>query len=152
MRVLLRIMFVGLFIFPLSFHCLAQIGIITTYAGLPLPVNGAPATAQVINTPTAVISDGAGGFYMVSSAQNRVYRVLQDGMIVLVAGSGANGFSGDGKKAKYAELNFPTESIFIFRNYHYGCRRWGAGEYGSAECAHRSSRRFRRQYLHCGLL
>src|SRR4051794_35810281 len=57
----------------------AQSPTITTYAGPQLPVSGTPAVAQAIDSPSALTPDRAGGFYVASSAQNRVYRVLANG-------------------------------------------------------------------------
>jgi trimeric autotransporter adhesin len=105
---LLQRMLVCIFVSQLSFHCLAQVGIITTYVGPSLPVNGAQATTQAIDGPTAVTFDGAGGFYISSYYQNRVYRVSSDGKLSLAAGSGVAGFGGDGGKATSAQLNHPA--------------------------------------------
>jgi hypothetical protein len=108
MKTLLRTMLVCLFVSQLHFICLAQVGIITTYVGPGLPVNGALATTQVIDTPGSVASDGAGGFYVASVHQNRVYRVTADGKLSLVAGNGNNGNSGDGGQATSAQLYQPN--------------------------------------------
>jgi trimeric autotransporter adhesin len=90
---------------PIGF---AQTGIITTYVGPRLPVNGAMATTQSIGRVTSTVSDGAGGFYLSVTDQNRVYRVAADGTLSFVAGSStSNGFSGDGGPAVLAQLNNP---------------------------------------------
>jgi sugar lactone lactonase YvrE len=68
---------------------------------------GTMAITQAIDYPASVALDGAGGFYVSSYAQNRVYRVSADGRLSLVAGSGAPGFSGDGGQASLAKLNRP---------------------------------------------
>src|SRR5262245_40394809 len=81
---------------------------IATYAGPPLPVSGAQATTQVFDSASAPIPDGAGGFYFVALAQNRVYRVRADGTLLVIAGTGAAGFSGDNGPAIAAELSLPT--------------------------------------------
>ncbi len=73
----------------------AQVGIITTYAG-PVLIEGAPATSEAIDQPASVAWDRAGGFYLASLLQNKVYRVTTDGRIHSVAGNGTPGFSGDG--------------------------------------------------------
>ena len=91
-----------------SSNGLAQSGIITTYAGPAMPVNGAQANTQAIEFPTAVAADGTGGFYVASPHQNRVYRVTADGRISLVAGTSGQGFSGDGGPAISAQLNRPS--------------------------------------------
>src|SRR5437867_5265076 len=94
----------------LSVTALAQSPAITTYAGPPLPSDGASAPTQVIGTPNFVISDGVGGFYFTSSDQNRVYRVAANGTVTILAGSpyGLDGYSGDGGPANAAELAGPA--------------------------------------------
>src|SRR5882672_9500157 len=72
---------------------------ITTYAGPPLPVSGQPAVRQAVDKPSSVAVDSAGGFFVTSSAQNRVYQVSANGTLTLVAGSGNGGYSGDGGPA-----------------------------------------------------
>ncbi len=86
----------------------AQSGIITTYAGPGLPVNGALATAQPLDGPSSLAPDGTGGFYVAISGQNNVYRVTVDGKITRVAGNNTPGFSGDGGPATSAQLFHPT--------------------------------------------
>jgi sugar lactone lactonase YvrE len=109
---------------------LAQSVIITTYAGPQMPVNEAPATTQTIDQPQSLASDGAGGFYVASSFQNRVYRVTANGRLRLVAGIGSPGFSGDGGPATLAQLYSPTGlavdtagNLFIADNHNYRIRR-----------------------------
>jgi sugar lactone lactonase YvrE len=92
--------------FLVSTAGLAQSGIITTYAGPSLPVNGRQAITQAIDGPFSVALDGAGGFYVVSPSQNRVYRVFADGTLILIAGS-SYGYSGDGGPATAAQLASP---------------------------------------------
>jgi sugar lactone lactonase YvrE len=86
----------------------SQPGIITTYVGPGLPVNGAQAMTQAIDMPGGIAADAAGGFYVSSQTQNRIYRVAADGSISLKAGVGSNGFSGDGGPATAAQLDHPT--------------------------------------------
>ena len=81
---------------------------ITTYAGPSLPVSGALAITQVFDFTSAPVLDGAGGFYFAAWVQNRVYRVKADGTLLVIAGTGAVGFSGDGGLAIAAELSLPT--------------------------------------------
>src|SRR5689334_10051680 len=85
----------------------AQSYTITTYAGPALPSTGGLATAQAIDFPYAVISDGAGGFYVSSYGPCRIYRVGADGRLTIVAGTGIPGFSGDGGPAIAAQINGP---------------------------------------------
>jgi hypothetical protein len=86
---------------PIGF---AQSGIITTYAGPGLPVNGSAAAGHSLDGPWSLASDGAGGFYVAIPVQNNVYRVTADGMMSLVAGNNTPGFSGDGGQATLAQL------------------------------------------------
>jgi trimeric autotransporter adhesin len=104
MRALIRMMLPCLFCAQLSFDCLAQSGIITTYVGPSMPVNGAQATTQSLDNPTSVAPDGVGGFYVFSSDQNKIYHVSADGRLRLAAGSGTPGYSGDGGQAISAQL------------------------------------------------
>jgi hypothetical protein len=83
---------------------LAQSGIMTTYAGPRMSVNGGLAIDHSIDRDRSVAPDGAGGFYVASETQNRVYRVFLDGRLSLVAGSGTPGISGDGGPATSAQL------------------------------------------------
>jgi len=84
----------------------AQYGIILMHpAGLP--ADGALATTQTIDYPSSVVSDGMAGFYVASGTQNTVYRVTAGGQISRAAGSGINGFSGEGGPATSARLNLP---------------------------------------------
>jgi sugar lactone lactonase YvrE len=96
--------FLGLFV--VLAHVLAQ-SLITTYVGPQLPVSGNPVLNQAIDVPSAVVPDGAGGLYVVSTNQNRVYEVAADGTLRLVAGS-SYGFSGDGGPATDARLASPS--------------------------------------------
>src|ERR1051326_2331152 len=90
----------------LSVPGIAQ-GTISTYAGPPLPVNGSQAFTQAFGGPSSVIQDGSGGFYFTDAPQNRVYRVNAAGILFVVAGSGRQGFGGDGGRAVAASLNAP---------------------------------------------
>lgn len=98
-------------------------GVITTFAG-----NGSggfsgdagPATAASLNIPEDVAFDGAGNLLIADTGNNRVRKVDSSGLISTVAGTGVNGFSGDGGLATQAMLDFPwgvaagvTGSIYI---------------------------------------
>jgi trimeric autotransporter adhesin len=100
----------GLLLFLISRLSLcgfAQSGIITTYAGPSLHVNGTPALTQVLDHPDALALDGTGGLYVSIGPQNRIYRITATGLISLTAGFGFSGFSGDGGLATAAKLNNP---------------------------------------------
>src|SRR5215831_1113375 len=85
---------------------LAQSTAITTYVGPALPNSGSRANSQTLGVPQGVATDGAGGFYVASSTQNRVYRVTSDGTLTIIAGSGSPGFSGDNGPASSAQLSY----------------------------------------------
>jgi hypothetical protein len=87
-------------------------GIITTVAGNSsqgFSGDGGPATQASLRYPSAVASDGAGGFLIADN--NRIRRVDANGMITTVAGNGQHGFSGDSGFATQAELNGPSGVI-----------------------------------------
>src|SRR5215831_2118010 len=84
----------------------AQSSTITTYVGPALPSSPSRANTQTIGVPQGVATDSTGGFYVSSSTQNRIYRIVSDGTLTVVAGSGSPGFSGDGGPASSAQLNY----------------------------------------------
>jgi sugar lactone lactonase YvrE len=86
----------------------SQSGVITTYVGPGMPVDGGLAIDQAIDLPTSVVADGAGGFYVATPQQNRVYHVSADGKLSAVAENGSPGFSGDGGPAASAQLYSPN--------------------------------------------
>jgi trimeric autotransporter adhesin len=96
------------FVTQLALCGFAQNGIITADVGRSLPEIGAQAITQAIDYPSGVAADGAGGFYVSSPSQNRIYRVAADGSLSLTAGVGTGGLSGDGGLATEAQLNEPS--------------------------------------------
>ena len=86
-------------------------GRITTLAGTGAAGNsgdgGLAAQAQ-LNMPQGLAVDSAGTVYIADTLNNQVRRVNADGTITTVAGIGEAGYSGDGKPAREAKLNFPT--------------------------------------------
>lgn len=114
MKTLLRIVSPFLFFAQLSLSCLAQSGIITTYAGPGLPVSGALAVTQPMDASTSVAPGGAGGFYVASPFLNRISRVTAGGTLSLIAGTGTSGFSGDGGPAAILEPMEITEEFYRF--------------------------------------
>jgi sugar lactone lactonase YvrE len=87
--------------------CLSFGQTITTYAGPHLPVSGQPAITQAIDVPTSVLLDGGGGFFIAGANQNRIYHVGSDGTLTVTAGTGSNGYNGDGGPATSAQLFYP---------------------------------------------
>jgi trimeric autotransporter adhesin len=101
-----------LFWTQMCLNCLAQPGIIRTYAGPSLPTDGALAITQAIDSPIAITIDGSGGFYVSSRIFNNVYHIAKDRRIRLVAGNGFPGYGGDGGRAALAQLNYPGGLAF----------------------------------------
>lgn len=69
--------------------------------------DGGPAISASLNIPSDVAIDLAGNLYIADSGNNRVRKVDTSGTITTVAGTGTDGFSGDGGPASQAALNFP---------------------------------------------
>jgi len=65
-----------------------------------------PATKAQLDDPSGIVVDSAGAVYIAES--NRV-RKVSSGVIVTVAGDGAQGFGGDGGPAISAQLNSPRQ-------------------------------------------
>jgi trimeric autotransporter adhesin len=68
--------------------------VITTYIGGG--PNGIPAIDGFLYQPYDVAVDGSGNVYIAAYSQNRVFKVNTSGTISVVAGSGAQGYVGDG--------------------------------------------------------
>jgi sugar lactone lactonase YvrE len=85
-------------------------GTISTVAGIGVcgySGDGGPATSAQLRGPVAVIVDAAGNLYISDHYNYRVRKVLADGIIITVAGSGNLGYSGDGGSAAGAALSQP---------------------------------------------
>jgi len=71
-------------------------------------VNGGAATAATLASPSAVAYDATGNLYL-ADAQNHVVReISKSGQITTIAGTGAEGYGGDGGAATAAYLDTPT--------------------------------------------
>ena len=106
-RAALSVTFVLLF----ELSAQAQSYTISTYAGASLPASGTPAIAQTIGVPNSVVPDGVGGFYFLSVTHSRVYGVTADGTLIVLAGNGTFGFSGDGGAATAAKLTIAYRTL-----------------------------------------
>ena len=69
--------------------------------------DGGPALGARLFEPFGLAVDAAGNVYIGDQGNNRVRKVAPDGTITTVAGSGQQGFSGDGGPALQASLNNP---------------------------------------------
>src|SRR5829696_4487732 len=84
-------------------------GIITTVAGTGeagFSGDGGPATEAKL-TASDVALDGNGNIYISDTEHHRIRMVNKDGIIHTVAGTGKEGYSGDGGPATKAALNLP---------------------------------------------
>ncbi|MEE9295517.1 MAG: hypothetical protein V3W34_11220, partial [Phycisphaerae bacterium] len=70
--------------------------------------DGGAATAADLNTPTRVVIDATGKFYIADSGNSVIRKVSASGTITTVAGTGVAGYSGDGGAATLAQLNLPV--------------------------------------------
>src|SRR5207249_4311136 len=85
-------------------------GVISTYAGTGtqgFSGDGGPATGAQLLGPGGVALDPAGNFYIADRNNDRIRRVSTDGPISTYAGTGREGFSGDGGPATAAHLGRP---------------------------------------------
>ncbi len=106
----------NLYIADLGNHVIRKVtpfGTITTVAGTGAPgYNGddKPATNAQLAAPTDVAVDPLGqSLYIADNGNHRIRRVdLTTGMITTVAGTGQQGFSGDGGPSTAATLSYPS--------------------------------------------
>jgi uncharacterized protein (TIGR03437 family) len=90
---------------------ISTLGTITTVAGNGSGVNsgdGGLATAAGFVIPIRCAVDASGNLFIVDQGAFRVRKVDGAGIITTYAGTGAQGFSGDGGPATQAEMNNPT--------------------------------------------
>ena len=69
--------------------------------------DGGGAVSAGLNTPEDVVADSAGTLFIADTANNRIRKVTSNGIITTIAGTGSDGFSGDGGSALGATFNFP---------------------------------------------
>lgn len=81
--------------------CLAFL--LCLYASL----SGAQSTTSRLRTASAVAFNTAGDLYIADAAANKVFKATLAGDLVVVAGTGVQGYAGDGGPAVAAELNQP---------------------------------------------
>ena len=86
-------------------------GVITTLAGTGVAGfggDGGPATSARLYSPLMLSLDSHGNVLIVDNSNHRIRRVaVETGVITTLAGTGANGFCGEGGPASSAELHFP---------------------------------------------
>ncbi|GHC84162.1 NHL repeat-containing protein [Streptomyces flavofungini] len=108
-------------------------GRITTVAGNgfgDFKSEGGQATSALLKYPTGVALDSAGNLYFGGNDQQRVYKVTPGGVITTVAGTGAQGYGGDGGPATAAQFSHPravavdsTDNLYIGDEYNQRIRK-----------------------------
>jgi len=116
---------------------IAPSGVVTTFAGngeREYSGDGWPATRAGLYYPTSLELDADDNLYITDGGYDgaRIRRVGADGIITTIAGTGKNGFSGDGGPAIAAEFDYPGDlavakdgSIYIVDHQNYRIRRIG---------------------------
>ncbi|MEZ0609587.1 hypothetical protein ACAW74_13810 [Fibrella sp. WM1] len=97
-------------------------GIITTIAGTGVEGSGGDgglATSAQLNKPVGLAFDPAGNLHISDANSLKVRKISQGGTISTVAGTGANGFSGDGGPALNAALDRPFGLAFDQNGSYY---------------------------------
>src|ERR1035437_5145954 len=79
---------------------------VETVAGSSRIGDGGPALAAQFSTIQGIAFDRLGSLYLSDTDNHRV-RKVSGGTVTTIAGTGVAGFSGDGKSALNAQLNFP---------------------------------------------
>ena len=68
--------------------------------------DGGPAQSASLRFPSDAVMDRAGNLYIYDSLNFRIRKVTPDGVISTYAGTGVNGYSGDGGPAAQAQIEF----------------------------------------------
>jgi YD repeat-containing protein len=71
--------------------------------------DGGPAVSASLSHPGGIALDSHGNLFIADTNNNRVRKVTPDGVITTFAGTGVEGFSGDGGPAMSAQLTFPAD-------------------------------------------
>jgi sugar lactone lactonase YvrE len=91
-------------------------GVISTFAGgsgvVGFGGDGGPATKALFDVPGTVAVDDDGNVYITDQDNFRIRRVDTEGTITTVAGTGEQGYSGDGGPATKAQFTVPAGMAF----------------------------------------
>ena len=111
----------NLFIADVGNHRIRKVdpaGTISTVAGTGVggfsgfSGDGGPATEAQLHFPAGVFVDAAGNLFIADASNHRIRKMDPAGTISTVAGTGVEGFSGDGGPATEAQLHFPA-GVFV---------------------------------------
>ncbi len=94
---------------------IAANGIISTFAGTGVTNatgDGGAAVSAAISDATGLAFDRAGNLYIADAGNRRIRKITPGGVISTFAGTGIQGFDGDGGAATSARLNRPTSITF----------------------------------------
>jgi len=89
-------------------------GLISTVAGsgqLGSSGDGGLAINAAMNQPNGVAVDSAGNLYIADTNNHRIRKVTVAGLMTTIAGTGIDGYSGDGSAATQAQLDTPVGII-----------------------------------------
>jgi uncharacterized protein (TIGR03437 family) len=90
---------------------LTPAGVVSVIAGSGLPGfagDGGPASQALLNTPEGLALDSQGTLYIADSGNQRIRAITNDGNIRTIAGSGVQGFAGDGSTGDFASFLNPA--------------------------------------------
>ncbi|HBY62448.1 MAG TPA: hypothetical protein DEH78_21710, partial [Solibacterales bacterium] len=98
-------------------------GIITTIAGTGIgghSGDGGPALKAQLQSPNGIAVDSLGNLYISDFSNHRIRRVSPAGVIVTVAGTGTEGYAGDGGPAASARIGYPRGvAVDAFGNIYF---------------------------------
>ena len=86
-------------------------GVISTFAGNGNKGDGSQADGALLAGPTGIAVDGFGNHYIAEEKGNKIREVTPSGIISTFAGTGSQGYSGDGGPATNASLSGPMAVV-----------------------------------------
>ena len=94
--------------------CFTYAQTISTFAGggTSAFTDSIVATSTSIYDPMHIIVDSNNNVYFTQELGNRICKIDSNGLVFVIAGTGASGFSGDSGNAKLALLNQPGDLVF----------------------------------------
>ncbi|QHT58928.1 hypothetical protein GXP70_02355 [Paenibacillus lycopersici] len=92
--------------------------------------DGGLAVDAQLNEPEGITVDGSGNLYIADTDNNRIRKVIPNGIIMTITGTGTAGYSGDGAPGKLAEIDGPAGlamssggDMYIADKYNYAIRK-----------------------------